>query len=291
MSGWDWLHAGLEIASFAEAQQAQRNMLGMETTIAIENARRAWLEAIKKFTFDISRDVQLAEEQIKAFPQQVYIVSKSLEWRLTTSGLSADSFPDFQDKEYFLKTHKKILEVIEKSKKKLTTSQLQEASTSIEYLSEIPMLQRAISAKSAQESLKNTEESWKKTVGLKSKKQLFTMLGMLGTVISCLACGGSMNVLAEEPSPLYIFPIISIALVIGTITLFSRGRKPDPEYMPLKERREAWTKQLMPQENWNEIVSTFGDLSSKQFQALYEKRIAFLNPILGGGFQEYLTTY
>jgi hypothetical protein len=38
--------------------------------------------------------------QLKAFPQQVYIVARSLERRLADSGLSAEMFSDFQDKDY-----------------------------------------------------------------------------------------------------------------------------------------------------------------------------------------------
>jgi hypothetical protein len=97
----------------------------MKTAAEMEAARRVLLEAMKSFIFDISRDIQLAEEQLTAFPQQVYIVSRSLDWRLVNSGLSAEIFPDFQDKEYVFKTQKKITEVIGKSKASLTQPQIQ----------------------------------------------------------------------------------------------------------------------------------------------------------------------
>lgn len=61
MSGWDWLHAGLEVATYAKAQQAQRQWSEMKTTAEMEAARRALLEAMKSFIFDISRDIGMCQ--------------------------------------------------------------------------------------------------------------------------------------------------------------------------------------------------------------------------------------
>jgi hypothetical protein len=189
MSGWDWLHAGLEVATYSQAQKAQRNLAEMKTAAEIEAARRLLLEAMKSFIFDISRDIQLAEEQLTTFPQQVYIVSKSLDWRLVNSGLSADVFPDFQDKEYVFKTQKKITEVVGKSKASLTQQQIQQSETAVQYVAEMPLLQQAISAKSAQASLRATDEQFRKLNSLQGNKKLFIGLGVLGLVITmCVAC-------------------------------------------------------------------------------------------------------
>lgn len=298
MSGWDWLHAGLEVATYTQARKAQQNLSEMKTAAEMEAARRALLEAMKGFIFDISRDIQLAEEQITAFPQQVYIVSRSLDWRLTNSGLSAEVFPDFQDKEYVFKTQKKITEVVGKSKASLTQPQIQQSETAIQYVAEMPMLQQAISAKSAQQSLMATDEQWRKLSSRDGNKKLFIGLGVVGLGISmCVACpmlSGGLSMLGSgDAGSIFgglITMAISGAILVGTVALFVVGGKSNPEYAPLKANRSTWQKQLMHHKDWQQVVSTFGDLSSSQFQKIYEERLAFLNPILGGDFQKYLTS-
>lgn len=288
MSGWDWLHAGLEVATYTQARKAQQNLSEMKTAAEMEAARRALLEAMKGFIFDISRDIQLAEEQITAFPQQVYIVSRSLDWRLTNSGLSAEVFPDFQDKEYVLKTQKKITEVVGKSKASLTQPQIQQSETAIQYVAEMPMLQQAISAKSAQQSLMATDEQWRKLSSRDGNKKLFIGLGVglgISMCVDCLMLSSGLGMLGG-----LITMAISGAILVGTVALFVVGGKSNPEYASLKANRGTWQKQLMPHKDWQQVVSTFGDLSSSQFQKIYEERLAFLNPILGGDFQKYLTS-
>ena len=298
MSGWDWIHAGLEVATYAQAQNAQQHLAEMKTAVEIEAARRALLEAMRNFIFDISRDIQLAEEQLTAFPQQVYIVSKSLYLRFTNSGLSAEVFPDFQDKEYVYKTQKKITEVVEKSKAGLAQQQLQQSEIAVQYVAELPLLQQAISAKSAQESIKATDEKWRSINSRQGSKKLFIWLGVAGLILTmCVACpmawsGANMMTAGDVSASLVGLVIIAIGGIfpIGSVALFVIGGKSNPEYANLKVKRENWLKQLLPTGDWKQVVSTFGDLSSKQYQKIYEERIAFLNPILGGGFQKFLST-
>jgi hypothetical protein len=298
MSGWDWLHAGLEVATYAKAQQAQRQLSEMKTAAEMEVARRALLEAMKSFIFDISRDIQLAEEQLEGFPQQVYIVSKSLDMRLANSGLSAEVFPDFQDKEYVFKTQKKITEVVGKSKASLTQPQIQQSETAIQYVAELPLLQEAISAKSAQDSLRATDENWRKMSSRDGNKKLFIGLGVVGLVITmCVACpmlsSGLSALGSGDVGTMFtglVMLVIGGAIPAGSIALFVLGGKSNPEYAPLKANREIWKKQLMPAKNWQEVLSTFGDLSTEQFRKMYEERLAFLSLILGGDFQKFLTS-
>jgi len=301
MSGWDWIHAGLEVATYAQAQKAQRNLSAMRTAAEMESARRALLEAMKSFIFDISRDIQLAEEQVSQYPQQVYIVSKSLDWRFTNSGLSADVFPDFQDKEYVFKTQKKIAEVVARSKESLAQSQVEQSDVAVQYIAEMPLLQQAIPAKAAQESLRDTEGNWQELSGRQGRKNLLMALGILGLGLTlCVACPlassgfGMLGIgLTNGDFGSLLGGFVTMALIgaipIGTIVLFVLvGRSPNPDYAPLKAQREKWQKQLLPPADWNQVVSTFGDLSSEQFNKIYEERLAFLNPILGGDFQKYL---
>lgn len=296
MSGWDWIHAGLEVATYAKAQSAQRQLEEMQTAAEIEAARRVLLEAMRNFVFDISRDIQLANEQIKAFPQQVYIVSKSLEWRLNNSGLSPEVFPDFQDKEYFFKTQKKIAEVVEQSKSPLTQQQIQESDIAIQYISEIPILQQAILAKSAQESLRATDSEWRKLSGRQGQKNLFVGLGIAGILISMcvgtpLALGGLAMLGSGDFGGIIgglIMLCIGGAIPIGSIGLFVISGKSNPEHAPLKAKREVWQKQLMSNDDWQQVVAAFGDLSSRELQRKYDEKLAYLNPLLGDGFQKYL---
>jgi hypothetical protein len=298
MSGWDWLHAGLELATYTQARKAQQNLAEMKTTAEMEAARRTLLEAMKSFIFDISRDIQLAEEQLAGFPQQVYIVSKSLDWRLANSGLSADVFPDFQDKEYVFKTQKKITEVVGKSKAGLSQPQIQQAETAVQYIADMPMLQQAISAKFAQKSLMATDEQWRRLSSRHSNKNLFIGLGVAGLILAfCVACpmlSGGLGMMENRDLGSVIIGLIMLAIggaiPVGSIALFVIGGKSNPEYVPLKADREGWQKQLMPPKDWGQVVSTFGDLTIEQFQKVYEERLAFLNPLLGGDLKKYLTS-
>jgi hypothetical protein len=296
MSGWDWIHAGLEVATYSKAQKAQSDLAEMKTASQMEAARRALLEAMRSFVFDIYRDIQLAEDQVQDYPQQVYIVSRALDWRLKDSSLSADTFPDFQDKEYVFKTQKKISEVINKSKSGLTQEQIQQSETAVQYIAEIPLLQQAITDKSAQESLKSTNEQWQKLKGIQGKKNLFLWLGILGLGLSaCVGLPLALSGIAQLGSGDFGNAIggllilgIGAAIPVGSFAAFILGGKSNPDFAPLKAKREGWLKQLIAKETRQEIFSKFGDLSSEQFQKNYEERIAFLNPLLGSDFQKYL---
>lgn len=299
MDGWNWLHAGLQVATYAKAHQAQQNLSEMKTAVEIEAARRILLDAMKSFIFEISRDIQLAEEQLTAFPQQVYIVSKSLDWRLVNSGLSAEIFPDFQDKEYVFKTQKKIVEVIGKSKAGLTQQQIQQSETAVQYLAELPMLQQAITAKSAQKSLMATDEQWQKLSRKRVNKMWYLIWGGLGIIPGLFATGVGLSFLFESMGNNYKhageFPTGLIMIAVGGVILFFSiaglvGNKPIPEHESLKVNRESWQKQLMPQKDWQQVISTFGDLTSEQFQKIYQERLTFLNPVLGGDFQKHLAS-
>lgn len=297
MSGWDWLHAGLEVATYAKAQKAQRELAEMKTTAEMAEARRVLLETMKSFIFDISRDIKLAEEQLTEFPQQVYIISRSLDWRLVDSGLFADVFPDFQDKEYVLETEKKIAKVIEESKAKLTQQQIQQSETAVQYIAEMPMLEQAVSAKSAKESLEATEEEWQELSSRQGKKKLFMVLGLTGIAISaCVGLPlifGGLSILTSGGLGNVIGGLLMTgaggAIPVGAVVSLVFGSKSNPGYTSLKDNREIWQEQLMPQEDWQRVISTWGDLTSDQFEGVREERLAFLRPLLGGDFQKYLT--
>jgi len=282
MSGWDWIHAGLELATYTQARSAQQTLAGMKTTADMEAARRAMLEAMRSFVFDISRDIQLAEEQIKTFPQQVYIVARCLEWRLGTSGLSADIFPEFQDKEYVFKTQRRIPEVVAQSSAKLTPQQVQESDLAVQFINEMPLLQRAISAISAQESLTATDEQWRKLNSQDGNRKLFLWLGIAGLVVSVitiplLGCDALSRLGGGQTGQIMgdlIMLAIAGAISVGSLFMVIRDTYPSDELARLKTKREGLRKQVMYSNAWQQVVSTFGNLTGEQFRKIYDERLA-----------------
>lgn len=297
MSKWDWIHAGLEVATYATTRNAQRNLAEMKSAAEMEAARRALLDAMRGFVFDISRDIQLAEEQIPSSPQQVYIVSRSLEWRLLDSGLSADLFPDFADKEYTFKTQKKIAEVVGQSRARLTTEQIEESDLAVRYIAEMPLLNKAIPAKKAQESLGTTDAEWQRlNAGNRGTKWLM-YLGLVGLAMTmCVAIPlliSGMGMLNDGGlAPIgkgLMMSGIGLAIPVGSIALTIVGSRTKPEFASLKASRDGWQKQLVSGEDWQQVISAFGDLTSEELQSAYDERQAFLAPLLGSDSAEYLT--
>lgn len=296
MSKWDWLHAGLEIATYGKARKATQQLAEMESSAQIEAGGQALLEAMRSYVFDISRDIKLAEEQISNYPQQVYIVSRSLEWRLSSSGLTAGMFPDFQDKEYVFATEKKIAEVIDKTKEKLTKKKIHESDVAVQHIIEMPLLQQTIPAKYAQDSLNSTDDKWQILSKKQSRKKLLLVLGIVGWIlvagigiplvlIGLLfmengGFGGTIVGLIMIAFSGFI-PILSIALLV-------LSGKPNPEYKPLKSQREDWQNQLLPHDERELALSSFGDLTAMGFSKIHDERAEFINSILGTKFQEYL---
>jgi hypothetical protein len=306
MSGWDWLHAGLGVATYAKAQNAKRQLEEMKSAAEREAARRAMLDAMRDLIFDLSRDIQLAEEQLTEFPQQVYIVSKTLAWKLAESGLTPEVFPDFQDKEYVLATEKRIAQVIDDSRAPLSDRQVEQSERAIQYIVEMPLLQGAVSAVSARESLASTADQWKETRGRQRKKKNFRVLGFVG--IGLTLCAGIWLILGGLSTLMsgaglgggtdgvrfgmmmggMLMVGVGAAIPVGSVALLVLGERPNPTYEPLKTKRENWRRQLLPSQDWERVKSTFGDLNSAQFEQILEQRLAFLNPLLGGDFQKYL---
>jgi hypothetical protein len=289
MSKWDWLHAGLEIATYIEAQNAKQSLAEMKTTAQLESARRMLIEAMKNFVFDVSRDIQLAEEQIEYYPQQVYVVSELLNHRLTKSGLSSEIFPDFQDKEYVLKTQKKISQVIAQSKSKLAEEEVQNSDLAVKYIKELPFLKQAISVQSTKESLSKLDKSLtdlkaelskERTEKISKKAPVLVLI----LVLSCLA-------MTLEIDALLGFGIIGIvvASVLG-LGMLNNDSPLNKKVEGLNtDRKKIIEKQDIPEKDWQTITSKFRNANSTKLKEIYEERISFLAPILGEEFQKYLS--
>jgi hypothetical protein len=286
MSGWDWLHAGLEVATYAQARNAQQNLAAMKTAAEIEAAQKFLVNAMRNFIFDIARDIQLAEENLTEHPQQVYVIAKSLDWRLKDSGLSPEVFSEFSDKDYVLKTQKTISGVITKASSALSPSQIEESDTAIKYITEMPALQEAIKAKSSWEQIDDTDDDWddlQSEANSSKTKRNFGILGLVASPCLCLAFSAS-----DTQSP--VGPLLGGLILIAALVMIFGGNKNNPEYQKLKTQREAWQKNLKPVDTWKQITNMFGgDLSSAEFQKILDDRVAFLQPILGNEVQKFLT--
>jgi hypothetical protein len=290
MSGWDWLRAGLEAATYEKYRKAQQDIAEAKTEKEIEAARREMLQAKKSIIFDISRNIQLSEEHVREFPQQVYFVAKSLELRLANNEMPENLFPESQDLLFFLDTQKKITEVLAKSKAGLTQEQIQQSDLAVRYIVEMPILQQAISNKSAQLSLSAVDQKWRELRNLQNKNKLYKRLGIIGFIFA-LVIEIPLAIWDLLPAFILYKPICATVLLvtlIGSFILLILGRKPNPEYNLMKANRRVWRKQLMPKNDWQQVVSTFGDLTTEQFQKILSERLDFLKPLLGDDLQKFL---
>lgn len=277
MSGWDFVFAGLELMTY--------------------NAK----------------DIQLAEANIEAYPQQVYIVAKTLGWRLHDSGLAPELFPEFSDKDYVFKTQNKIVEVIIKCQQNLTKAQIQQSDLAIKYITEIPTLMQAIKAKWSLEQIQATQSKWNKISNENGNRTLNIAISIIGIfpllsiVFIIFQVGLGIAALLSSIVPSEIGVIVVFVLIAGATTLiagalllggiFFLGKKflsaafgttANPELPKLREKRNEWRKNLMPAEDWEAIKNAFGgDLSSEQFNKIFKERIAFLEPLMG---KEYVKT-
>lgn len=284
LNTWDLIHATMEVATYAKVQKTQQQLEKIKSAIERESAHQDFIKEIKNFIFDISRNIRLLEEEIENNSQNVYIMAKSLEQKLVNSGFSDEVFPDFNDKEYVFKTQKKITEVIEKSKACLSQSETQQSEIAIQYITELPILHQSIASKSSQESLRETDKQWRKLDKQQKQKNFPKNLGITGLIFSGifflpLILYGLAFIFDKYYFCGSAIIVISTFVTIGSIVLYIRNAKLDPNYTSLKISRENLEKQLMHKKDWQQIVNTFGDLKSEQFQKIYKERIDFLNQI------------
>lgn len=130
--------------------------------------RKAFIEAMRKLVFDISRDLQLAAEHLETYPMQVYIVARASETKYKDAGLSPDIFPEFSDKEYVHSTQKKLNQVLAASRSNLNPEQIEQSEMAVKGLTELPLLNEAIVAKSSLEQIQASEAEWRKVEGAKA---------------------------------------------------------------------------------------------------------------------------
>ena len=121
-------------------------------------------------------------------------------------------------------------------------------------------------------------------------------LGIAGLIFS--ACIGiplgliGLSMLGSADLSSIIIGVVISAFVgiswVGSVALLALGSQSNSEYVRLKSNRDKWRSQLLSTDDRQQVVSRFGDLTSTQFKQLYEERLAFLQPLLGGDFQKYL---
>jgi len=302
MGIWDGVHAGLDVATLVRATQAQQTLAAMHERTQAETAndsdRRELLEAMKNYIFNVSCVIQRAEEQLSEYPLEVYIVSSSLDFKLSESGLSAQAFPELQDKEYFFKAQKKITEVQQKARQLLTPEQFDQAQTACTQIAHMSILEGTIAAKSAQESLNATDEKWRKLDARQGRKGLFKLGGIIGLVLSVvvacplsfLGCYKLHAAAAVTKASGFIILSICGIIPVGSLALLFFGVGSGREYFELQAKRLEWKRQLLSKEDYECAVKLFGDLSSDKYQDLLEERLKCLNPLLGADLVAYLAS-
>jgi hypothetical protein len=312
MSGWDFVFAGLELLTYNEARKAQQNLKEMKTAQEISRAQMALLQAMRNFIFDIARDIQLAEPNIDAYPQQVYIVANTLGWRLHDSGLVPEMFPEFSEKDYVFKTQNKIVEVAGRCQRILTQAQIQQSELAVRYISDMPLLIRATKAKWSSEQIQATQAKWDRITkenNARTSSGCLNALGIAGVLFGAMVLCGvgesianslaglssneTIQTILRTPT-LGITYLLSIAAMGAGIYFFGKklyvvfGTKSDPEGASLRQKREEWNNNLMTPDEWEQVKITLGgDLSSEQFRKVIKERLAFLEPIMGS---EYVNT-
>jgi hypothetical protein len=294
MSGWDWLQAGLELATYSQARKAQENIAAVQADMQsaamaaqVEAMRKAYIEAMRNLVFDISRDLQLAEEHIDEYPVQVYIVARTSDIRFKDSGLSPEVFPEFSDKEYVHNTQRKISSVVAASRSKLTEDQFEQAEIAIKSLTEMPLLQEAITAKSSLEQIQASDVEWNKLESAVSSSKTKRNFGIVTLIASPCLCVGLGATGGDQAT---LGAILGFLALVGALFLLFGSRVNMTRYNELKAQREELRKNLVSADKWHLIMEKFGgDLPSEQYQNLMEQRIAFLNSTLGTEFQNFLT--
>lgn len=314
MSGWDFVFAGLQAMTYNQARNARKNLDEMKTTQERATAETAMLEAMRNFIFDIARDIKMAEANTQTYPQQVYIVSSTLGWRLHDSGLTPELFPEFSDKDYVFKTQNKIIETVKRCRQNLTNHQIQQSDLAVNYIVQMPLLLQAINAKRSSEWLQSTNSKWNK---IQKKNSARSNSGCINIVAIIAVLFGASFIcqlgagISESASSLFDnetiqnivgLPLLGISILVslglagyGTFFFGKKLNKTflktsrDSETDSLRQKRAQWQQNLMKVHEWEEVKSTFGgDFSSEQFMKMYKERIAFLEPLMGKDYVKSL---
>lgn len=294
MTIWDGVHAGLEAATLLRATQAQQTLAAMKATADNEAARRALIEQMKNYIFNLSQNIQAHKEDLETYPQPAFIYLSTLDHQLYNSGLSPSVFPDINDKQFFVYTQKKLNEAIDKSRESLTKEQEELCGKALKYIREMPFLDAVIETLCAKEAMKETNVEWVKLSARQSKKGLFKALGIAGILATfLLACplscfglfglGASNDPNAPAGATFASLLIIAFAAVfpIATVALFVVASKSNTGYQSLKAKRDEWQTKLVNQEDYKDAQSIFGDLSSEKCKSLSSQRHAFIESALG----------
>jgi hypothetical protein len=299
MGSWlDLVNAGLNVAHSHQIRQAQEQLQAMEADAAEAALRAHILEIMRNYVFEISQDIRALDEHLQTAPQQVYVIAHALRWRIQELGITPEIFPEFADKEYVQQTQTKIKDAIQQSQSLMPPEQRAQADKAVKFVEQSALLQKAIDAMSAKEKLADTEQEWaalsQKAKRAKNNKTL-GCLALVGTFLIVPAISDVISALMASISEflggltMLISLVVWVGGMIGSIVLLAKQSKPEG-YEQLKETRETWKSELLPNETWERVVSLWGKRTSQGYQEIQRSRNNFLSGMFGqvDGFDKFL---
>ncbi|RME36410.1 MAG: hypothetical protein D6794_08545 [Deltaproteobacteria bacterium] len=284
MSGWDWIHLGLEAAAYSKARQAHLAATEIQDAARKAAAWQAMIQAMREFIFDISKDIRLVDDHVSSAPLQAYVMAKFIEHRFKTSGISADLFAEFQDKEYVFQTERNIQHTLASAKNALSDDELERADEVFGFLTEIPILEKAIKAYESQLALNEINDRWKTATRMRTLKQLIrrglfpgvTMIALIVTIIGIDVDSFGVLCLGN----LFVFGAGAVAWsLVGQL---------DKDYESLSQQVAHLKDDLLSPTEWEEIRTHFGNVSIEELRYALEQRRSLVASVLGDDAPKYL---
>lgn len=156
----DWINFGLGMASATASVSNAKRLEQMQREGAEAAVIQALLSALRDLVFDSREKLRIIEPLAAEDPMPVFAMARTVEWRLTTLGITPAIFPEFRDKEYVQETLNQLESVEKASYGRMTPDQRQQAEACAQALFEMPLLETAVTSETAREQFKATDSEW-----------------------------------------------------------------------------------------------------------------------------------
>ncbi|NPA06518.1 MAG: hypothetical protein GXO54_03850 [Chloroflexi bacterium] len=266
MSKWNWVHAGLQAATYLEMRQIRKAM-------EMEALRQLAIETMRHYVFEIYAALDALEELVHKYPLQVYSLLLYLHLGLKESGIHERLFPEVHDKEYLLRVRKKMRQMRQELEPRFSDKEKKVAALAAKALFERPMLELIVQAKKAQDSLSQTDKQWRSFAAKYSwRMAAFILLILLGTPGLCGLC-------VSSESGLSMYTIGSLLLLgVGIYGLASlRRNKAYQQYTHLRDMRQKYYNIITEWEQNKEAYrERFGTDNLEELYPIAVKRLTLI---------------